>query len=256
MKVTILGCGAATGVPAVSHDWGSCDPANPKNRRTRASIYIETEGQKILVDTSPDLRAQMLSNGLKALDGVLYTHDHADHVHGIDDLREVNRITEKPLNVYGEPHVLAVIKQRFDYVFAPVDGDKYLSYKPMLVDHNISGIFNVGPVAIQPFTQSHGYTNTTGYRIGNFAYSTDVVEFPDESLKYLENLDLWIVSCLLYKPHQTHAHYDKVLEWVERFKPKRTILTHMGARMDYATLRQTLPPNIEPAYDGMVLEVR
>ena len=255
MRVTVLGCGSAPGVPQVSRGWGFCDPSNPRNRRRRSSILVEQDETAILVDTSPDLKDQLIDNNINRLDAVLYTHDHADHVHGIDELREINRAMGRHLDVYGKADHMAVIQRRFDYVFAPVDGMKYTLYKPTLVPHLIDGPFAIGPVSVVPFDQDHGYTKTTGFRFGNFAYSTDVVDFPEASWRYLEGLELWIVSCLLDVPHETHAHYDKVLAWVERLKPKHTVLTHMGPRMDYDTLRAKLPAHIEPAFDGMVLDL-
>jgi phosphoribosyl 1,2-cyclic phosphate phosphodiesterase len=255
VKVTILGCGSAPGVPQVSRGWGACDPSNPRNRRRRSSILVERGETSVLVDTTPDLREQMIDNNIKRLDAVLYTHDHADHVHGIDELREINRAMGCHLDVHAKAVHMEVIRRRFDYVFQEVDDTKYTLYKPTLVPRLIEGPFTVGALDIVPFEQDHGYSMTTGFRFGNFAYSTDVVDFPEASWPYLEGLDLWIVSCLMDHPHQTHAHYDKVLGWVERLKPKRTVLTHMGLRMDYDTLRAKLPPHIEPAYDGMVIEL-
>jgi phosphoribosyl 1,2-cyclic phosphate phosphodiesterase len=253
MKVTILGCGAAGGVPMISVGWGRCDPANPKNRRRRPSILVETEGQAILIDTGPDLREQLLSVNINMLDAVLYTHAHADHVHGIDDLREVNRAMRRSLDVYGSAATLAEISERFGYVFTPLDIETMPIFKPWLVPHAVEGAFKVGPVDVLAIDQDHGYCRSTGFRIGNMAYSTDAWDFPEASLAALEGLDLWIIGCLLDTPHETHAHVDKVLGWVERLKPKRTLLTHMSPRLDYAALRESLPAGVEPAYDGLTI---
>ena len=253
MKVTILGCGAAGGVPAIGSGWGRCDPANPKNRRRRPSILIEEAGKTILVDTSPDLREQLLSADISHLDAVLFTHAHADHLHGIDDLREVNRAMKAPIPVYGTEATLAEINVRFDYVFRPLDMVKDSIYKPWLIPQPVAGSFRAAGIEALAFDQDHGYSRTTGYRIGDMAYSTDVMDLPESSMAQLEGLDLWIVGCLLDIPHVTHAHVGKALDWRERLKPKHLVITHMSGRLDYETLRRDLPEGVEPGYDGMVL---
>lgn len=256
MKVTLLGCGAAGGVPMISVGWGRCDPNNPKNRRRRPSVLIEEAGKQILIDTSPDLREQLLSAELNHLDAVLFTHTHADHLHGIDDLREVNRAMKTSIPVYGSAESLADIEHRFDYVFKPLDLSKDTIYKPWLIPNKVEdGPFTAAGVEMRAFEQNHGYSRTTGYRIGNFAYSTDVMELPEASLAQLEGLDLWIVGCLLDIPHTTHAHIGQALEWRERLKPKHMVITHMSPRLDYQTLVDTLPQGVEPGYDGMVLSL-
>jgi phosphoribosyl 1,2-cyclic phosphate phosphodiesterase len=260
MKVTILGCGAAGGVPMVSIGWGRCDPSNPRNRRRRQSILVEDGpeqgGTAILVDTSPDLRDQLLDAKVRHLDAVLYTHAHADHLHGIDDLREVNRAMSGPIDCYANTETLKVLTDRFGYVFQGVDLAKSrFVFRPWLVAHEIAGPFKVGSIPIEPFDQDHGFgQRTTGFRFGSVAYSTDVHDLPERSLARLEGLDLWVVGCLIDKPHETHAHVDKVLAWAERLKPKLTVLVHMSARLDYAALAESLPAGILPAYDGMMLE--
>ena len=255
MKITILGCGAAGGVPAIGSGWGRCDPANPKNRRRRPSILIEEAGKTILVDTSPDFREQILSVDINHLDAVLFTHSHADHLHGIDDLREVNRAMKAPIPVYATETTLAEINHRFDYVFTPLDLTKDSIYKPWLIPHSIVGHFEAAGIEVIAFDQDHGFSRTTGYRFGNFAYSTDVMDILESSMAKLEGLDLWIVGCLLDIPHVTHAHVGKALEWRERLKPKHLVITHMSGRLDYETLRRDLPDGVEPAYDGMVLSI-
>jgi phosphoribosyl 1,2-cyclic phosphate phosphodiesterase len=255
MKITILGCGGAQGVPTVCTGWGNCDPANPKNRRRRPSILVEAKGQTILVDTSPDLRSQLLDAEVCRLDAVLYTHAHADHVHGIDDLREINRAMQAPIPAFGSPATLREIAGRFAYVFASHDFATQQTFKPCLVATPVEGPFTVGPLDIVPFDQDHGYCRSTGYRFGAAAYSTDVLELPETSLKLLENLDLWIVGCLVDVPHPTHAHIDKALAWVERLRPKLTVITHMSRRLDYTALSASLPTGVIAAYDGLVLEV-
>jgi phosphoribosyl 1,2-cyclic phosphate phosphodiesterase len=237
----------------ISAGWGRCDPANPKNRRRRPSILVETGDATLLVDSGPDLREQLLSAGVRHIDAVLYTHGHADHLHGIDDLREVNRAMRAPINVYGTIETLNDIRARFGYVFDPLDIETMPIFKPWLIPHDVSGPFQAGSVAVVPFDQDHGYCRSTGFRIGAMAYSTDVFELPEDSFAALAGLDLWIVGCLMDEPHPTHAHVDKVLAWVERIKPKRTLITHMSPRLDYATLAARLPEGVEPAFDGQVI---
>jgi phosphoribosyl 1,2-cyclic phosphate phosphodiesterase len=255
VKVTILGSGAAGGVPMISSGWGRCDPANPKNRRRRASILVEEGGKTVLVDTSPDLREQLLSADIRHLDAILFTHAHADHLHGIDDLREINRAMHAPIPVYAAATTLAEINERFDYVFTPLDPEKSTIYKPWLIPHTIDGAFEVAGLGAVSFDQDHGFSRTTGYRIGAMAYSTDVLNLPEESMAQLEGLDLWIVGCLVDFPHPTHAHIGKALEWRERLKPKHMVITHMSPRLDYETLKRELPEGVEPGYDGLELTI-
>jgi len=255
MKITILGSGAAGGVPMISAGWGNCDPSEPKNRRMRPSILLQDGDFTVLVDTGPDLRQQLLTAEIRHLDAVLYTHGHADHTHGIDDLREVNRIMRAPIPAYGSEDCLNDIASRFSYVFDPLDLETMPVYKPWLIPKPVSGPFQLGNWLVEPIDQDHGYGRTLGFRIGKMAYCTDVWEFPEGSLESLKDLDLWIVGCLVDQPHPTHAHIGKVLAWAEIIKPKRTILTHMSPRLDYATLKSTLPPGFEPAYDGQLIDM-
>ena len=252
MKVTILGCGGSGGVPLIGDHWGACNPNNPKNRRLRVSILVEEAGTAILVDTSPDLRQQALTVGLKSLDAVLFTHAHADHLNGIDDLRPINRLIGRPLDVYGSPETIAEIRDRFGYVMAPINPG-FGFYKPCLVPHEVTGPFQIGSLAVTPFEQDHGFSKTTGYRIGGMAYSTDVLDLPESAFPALEGLKLWIVDCLRFKPHETHAHLDKTLAWIERVRPERAILTHMNHDVDYDELAARCPANVEPAFDGMTI---
>jgi phosphoribosyl 1,2-cyclic phosphate phosphodiesterase len=252
MKITILGCGASFGVPSITHEWGYCDPTNPKNRRLRSSIFIEDQNTKILVDTGPDLREQLLREKIKAIDGVIYTHSHADHTHGIDDLRALCKLMNKAIPIYGHEETLTDLQKRFPYVFQPLDLG--VIYRASLTPHIIENAFQIGGCAFETFRQDHGYSETMGFRTQNFAYSTDVVNLSEEALKTLEGLDLWIVGCLGLHPHPTHAHLDKVLAWVERLKPKQTILTHLSETMDYDSVSKKLPPHVSVAYDGMSIE--
>ncbi|HSV28334.1 MAG TPA: MBL fold metallo-hydrolase [Candidatus Omnitrophota bacterium] len=252
MKVTMLGTGAAGGVPSISRGWGNCDPNEPRNRRRRPSILVEDGDTAILVDSGADCREQLLDAGVRRLDAVLYTHDHADHLHGIDDLREVNRAMAAPLPIRGSAATLDAIRARFPYVLGAVEEGLSI-YKPMLLPHVIHGPFTVGSIDVVPFDQDHGYCRTTGFRFGPVAYSTDLVDLPEESFAALAGVDTWIVGCLTYNPHPTHAHLDKVLEWIDRVAPRRAILTHMTPGMDYAALKARLPAHVEPGYDGQVL---
>lgn len=253
MKLTILGCGGAGGVPSISGGWGKCDPNEPRNRRRRTSALVETDSANILIDTSPDLREQLLDAGVRRLDAVLYTHAHADHLHGIDDLREINRVMQAPIPVYGTAQVLETIGQRFGYVFKGLEVPYY--YKPVLQQVEINGNFGIGDVAVQPFEQDHGTCTSLGFRIGPVAYSTDVVGLDDAAFDALAGVRVWVVDAFVERPHDTHAHVAQALAWIERVKPERAVLTHMGAGLDYRSLRERLPPHVEPGYDGMVIEV-
>jgi phosphoribosyl 1,2-cyclic phosphate phosphodiesterase len=253
MKVTILGCGPSIGVPAVGGNWGVCDPDEPRNRRCRSSILVEHDGAILMVDTTPDCRAQLLAANVSRLDAVLYTHAHADHCHGIDDLRSVNMSMKADLPAYGSAETLASLDRRFGYVFEALRPDKGY-YKPKLMPHIIDGPFAVGSVSIVPFEQNHGFSRTLGFRFGSMAYSTDFVELDDAAFDALEGIDTWIVDCFRRSPHPTHTHLERTLAYIKRLKPSRAVLTHMGSDMDYATLCAELPAGVEPGYDGMVVE--
>ena len=255
MKVTVLGCGGSSGVPVIGNQWGECDPANPKNRRTRPSVLVEQGGVSVLVDTSPDLRQQLLAADVRRLDAVLWTHNHADHTHGLDDLREICRLTQRPLPVYGMARHLEDIAGRFPYAFAPLrDGDPI--YRPVLVPHAVDGPFHAAGLPVVPFVQDHGWMPTLGFRFGGFAYSTDVVRLDEAAFAALEGIEVWVVDCVrIEPPHAVHSHLAQTLEWVARVKPKRAYLTHMNQSMDYDTVTRLLPPGVMPAYDGLVIEL-
>jgi len=255
MKVTILGCGGSSGVPLIGNVWGDCDPNEPRNRRRRVSILVEEGDTRILVDASPDLREQFLDAGVDRLSAVILTHAHADHVHGIDDLRSINYLMQAPLPLHATPETLAEVGRRFGYALAP-PGNPPTFYRPVLTPTPIAGAsFAIGGIEVRCFEQDHGYGTTLGLRFGKVAYSTDVVRLPDEALAALEGVDTWIVDCLRPTPHPTHAHFDRVLEWVARVKPRRAVLTHMGHLMDYRRTAERCPPGMEPAFDGMVIAV-
>ncbi|HYE50434.1 MAG TPA: MBL fold metallo-hydrolase [Azospirillaceae bacterium] len=252
MKVTILGCGGSGGVPLIGNVWGACDPANPRNRRRRCSILIERGATTVLVDTGPDVREQLIDAGVQHLDAVLYTHEHADHTHGIDELRAMNWVMRRPIDCYADRMTLDILLKRFDYCFAPPE---MRFVRPELVAHPIDGPFELGSLSVVPFRQEHGRLPSLGFRFGRFAYSTDVVHLDETAFAVLEGVDTWIVDCTRETPHPVHAHLELTLSWIERLRPRRAILTHMNHTMDYDTLRAKLPPGVEPAYDGMVLEI-
>ena len=255
--MTIMGSGPSSGIPALSEGWGACDPENPRNRRLRPSILIENGATTVLVDTSPDLRQQLLNAGTRHLDAVLYTHGHADHLHGIDDLRGINKAMNASLRVFADAQTREHIQKHFEYTTTPLDPDADFYYKPVLDITEISPGegFSVGGMAIQAFDQDHGYSRTLGYRFGDFAYSTDLLGLPEESFQALEGVKTWIVGVFSWQPHQTHAHVDLALAWIERVKPARTVLTHLGPAIDYAELSAYVPAGVEAGYDGMVIEV-
>jgi phosphoribosyl 1,2-cyclic phosphate phosphodiesterase len=258
MRVTILGCGGSDGVPMLGGpdgrgDWGECDPANPRNRRTRASVHLAVGDVGLLIDTAPDLHAQLLANGIAHVTHVAYTHDHADHTHGINELRRLARLVRREMPVYAEAKTLGLMQQRFGYAFEQLPDSPY---PPILEPHPIEGPFQLGNVIVHPFEQDHGFEQTTlGFRIGDVAYSTDTIGFSANSFDILEGVRVWIVDCVGNDPHPTHANWDQALAWIERLKPERAILTHMGASLDYETTRRRCPPGVEPGYDGMVIDL-
>ncbi|MGA8379864.1 MAG: MBL fold metallo-hydrolase [Stellaceae bacterium] len=254
MRVTILGCGASTGVPAIGPDWGRCDPSDPRNRRRRASVLVEIGPAALLIDTSPDLREQLIDARVGRLDAVVMTHAHADHLHGIDDLRALNRLMGQEIPLWANSKTLAEIRRRFGYVFDP-PSEPGRFYKPCLVAHEISGPFAIDGIAIAPFAQDHGFSTTLGFRIGPMAYSTDVVELDDAAFAALAGVELWIVDCFRRAPHPTHSHLDKTLGWIARVGPRRAVLTHMEQSLDYRELCAELPAGVEPGQDGLVIEL-
>lgn len=257
LTVTVLGCGGAGGVPTVSRGWGACNPNNPRNRRSRASILVESSETSVLIDTSPDLRAQCLDNEFNALDGVLMTHDHADHTNGLDDLREINRAMGAPLDIWADIETMRGLETRFGYAFEGI-AEGHPIFRPWLVPNLIDPPtpFWVGDLKVTPFVQDHGVMETLGFRIGNFAYSTDLKTLPEAAKSALEGLDLWIVGALTNNPkHVTHVSLDGALDWINELQPKQAIITHMGPGLDYDAVLKTCPDGVMPAYDGMVLKV-
>lgn len=254
MIVTVLGCGGSGGVPLIGNDWGLCNPANPKNRRLRASVLVEEGDTTLLIDASPDLRQQLLTGNVQKLTAVLFTHGHADHTHGIDDLRSMNWRMKAPIDIYADPATLQELVTRFDYIFkTPPEAQRY--YKPSLIPHEINGPLEFGSLKVTPFEQDHAYSKTLGFRINDFAYTTDAKTLPEDSFKALEGAKVWIVDCVGRDPHPTHSHLQQTLSWIERVNPKKAYLTHMGVKLDYDSLRLELPKNVAPAYDGLKIEL-
>jgi phosphoribosyl 1,2-cyclic phosphate phosphodiesterase len=250
MKITVLGCGSSGGVPLIGNVWGGCDPTNPRNRRTRVSVLVEQGDTTVLVDTSPDMRQQLLAHNVQNLSAVLYTHSHADHCHGIDDLRSINWLTKKPVEIYADATTMRDLRERFAYVFVPTE--KF--YKPAVNTHLIEGAFNVGGINVVPFKQNHGPTNSLGFRFGDFAYSTDVKVLDEGAFDILRGIKVWVVDCVRETPHPTHSHLEQTLDWIARVKPERAYLTHMSHELDYDVALSKLPTGVWPAHDGLVIE--
>jgi phosphoribosyl 1,2-cyclic phosphate phosphodiesterase len=262
LAVTILGCGFSGGVPRPGLGWGACDPNNPKNRRRRCSILVDrtaADGRRtrVLVDTSPDLREQLLDAGVDQLDGVLFTHEHADHIHGIDDLRGLFIHNRHRVECYVDDPTWQVLGNRFGYCFKTPPGS---NYPPFLNRHRIAAGEAVtiggagGDVTAMPLLQNHGDIASLGFRFGAMAYSSDLVDLPESSLTTLHGIDLWIVDALWYRPHPSHFHLDLTLAWIDRIKPRRAVLTNMHSDLDFEELRTKLPPHVEPGFDGMQVE--
>lgn len=250
MRAIILGCGTSAGVPRIDGDWGACDPAEPKNRRSRCSIVIEQGDTRLLVDTSPDLRNQFLANDIKWVSAVAWTHDHADQTHGLDDLRILAYTSRQRVPGYADAFTHERLKRKFGYCFEKA-GD---GYPPIIEPRLIDGPFSVGAIDVVPIMQRHGNIDSLGFRFGDIAYSNDVVGMDDDAFAALEGVKLWIVDAMRYTPHPTHSHVEQTLEWIARVKPQRAVLTNMHIDLDYSRLKGELPPGVEPAYDGMVLE--
>ena len=258
LRITILGCGSSGGVPRLGGHWGDCDPDNPRNRRRRCSILVERDGPdgttSVLIDTGPDMRDQLLDTGTGRLDGVVYTHAHADHVHGIDDLRMIVFNMRARVPVYADGDTQNALLNRFGYAFVQPEGSPY---PPILDLRSIPGPFTVtgpgGAIPFRPFTVGHGSIDALGFRIGDIAYLPDVAKIYDDAWEELRDLDCWILDTLRYTPHPTHSHLQQSLDWIECAAPRRAVLTNMHIDLDYATLEAETPDHITPAYDGMVI---
>ncbi len=249
MKVRILGCGTSSGVPRIGGDWGACDPNEPRNRRTRVSIVVEAGGVRILVDTSPDLRQQLLNAEIAMVDAVVWTHDHADHCHGIDDLRQLYHLSGGPVLGYARPETLTQLATRFGYAFHGRDG-----YPPTVTAKVLEDRLRIGPITISCVDQPHGNITSAGLRFdadgATIGYATDFHAMTDAMLALYAGLDLWIVDALRRRPHPTHPSLPQVLEWRDVLQPARTVLTHLDQSMDYRTLNDELPTAVEAAFDG------
>lgn len=254
LKLTMLGSGTSSGVPRIGNDWGACDPHEPKNRRTRVSILVESATTRILVDTSPDMRAQLLSADVVHIDAIMWTHDHADHSHGLDDVRQLYHHRGTPVPGYARAQTLTLLKQRFAYAFEGRHG-----YHPTIAAEVLPDRLRIGDIDIDCVDQPHGEIYSTGFRFSHggksIGYATDFHALTPEMLALYDGLDLWVVDALREKPHPTHAHLALTLEGIEAARPGRAILTHMDQSMDYATLCRTLPEGIEPGYDGLVVDL-
>jgi phosphoribosyl 1,2-cyclic phosphate phosphodiesterase len=264
LRFTILGCGSSPGVPRITGDWGACDQLNPKNRRLRASMLVERikpAGEKtiIVIDTGPDFRQQMINAGVKRVDAIVYTHAHADHIHGIDDLRGFWLETKKLIDIHADETTSARLREGFFYCFETPRG----SYYPPIVRENRilhQEIFTIsgpgGEIRFEPLPQQHGSIVSLGFRIENIAYCSDVSDFPETTAARLTGLDVLVIDALQHEPHPTHISLRQSLVWIARFAPKRAILTHMHTPLDYGTVLATTPDNVEPGFDGLVFEAR
>lgn len=259
LKVIILGCGNSAGTPAICNFWGNCDPSEPKNRRSRPSIAVQSVDTTLIIDTGPDIRDQINRENITQIDGILYTHAHGDHVCGIDDLRVVRLRSKKYVNVYGSREALADIERQFSYLFT----EQVSIYPKVLEPHIIEpGQFGqsitVGDIEFTPFEQDHGTCKSLGYRFGDLAYSTDVVNFDQAALDALSGIKTWIIDGAGYKMEKNLVHLTlkQVFAFNEIIQAEKVYLTHLSPLMDYRTMCKELPDGYEPAYDGLVLEAR
>jgi len=251
MRLLMLGSGTSSGVPRIGGNWGRCDPANPRNRRRRVSVLVEAGEARVLVDTSPDLREQLLDAGVSWLSAVFYSHDHADHSHGIDDLRGVFHAQRARVDCYMDEATMATLTRRFDYVF-----DGHGDYPPCARACPMAADHRFGDLVVRPFRQLHGSIESKGFRFEHegraIAYSTDISGLPDESWPFVEGLDLWVVDALRREPHPTHSHLARTLEWIARARPRLAWLTHMDQSMDHDALMAELPAGVSPGWDGRI----
>lgn len=258
LSFTILGCGSSGGVPRLGGHWGECDPANPRNHRRRCSMLVTREdaggATRVLIDTSPDMRAQLLDAGVGLLDAVVYTHSHADHVHGLDDLRQIVFNLRRRLPVWADGDTQDALLSRFGYAFVQPEDSPY---PPILDMHTIRGPFTVegagGAIELRPFRVHHGSIDALGFRIGPLAYLPDVAEMTDEAWEAVAGLDCWVLDALRRTPHPTHVHLARALEWIERAAPRRAVLTNMHIDLDYETVAAETPEHVVPAHDGMTI---
>lgn len=256
MRIHILGCGDSGGIPRINGDWGDCDSTNPKNIRTRSSIAIAHGDENWLIDTSPDLRMQMLREKMTHIDGVFFTHAHADHILGLDELRVLYFTYKKQIPIYADRTTLASLQQIFGYMIReeqPIETPPI--YPKFLIPHEVKESFEWHSMRVIPFVQNHGYSESLGYRFPQWAYSTDALHLDENAFEALAGIRLWLVDCIAYTPKPSHSHLEQTLSWIERVKPERAILIHMSKFLDYDTLKRQLPNYVEPAYDGMTIDI-
>ena len=259
-RAVVLGCGGSSGVPAIGGadgrgDWGLCDPAEPRNRRSRTALVVElTPGRRLLVDTGPELRTQLVDCAIPGVDAILFTHAHADHVSGIDDVRSLNRLAGRPLEAYAFAETLDELRGRFSYAFGPWTPPMF--YRPVLVPRTVSPGDRLALLGadVTIFSQIHSRIRTLGFRSGWFAYSTDVSDLDAAAFAALAGVDTWVIDCFQREKHGGHAHLAQVLDWVGLLRPRRTVLTHMGPDLDWAWMQRHLPDGVEAGHDGMVIE--
>lgn len=262
LRLTITGCGSSPGVPRINGDWGACDPQNPRNRRLRAAAIIERISDQgtttVAIDTGPDFRTQMVRAGVSRLDGVIYTHAHADHIHGIDDLRGYFLAQRERIGIHADETTMQRLRDAFGYCFETPAGSAYPPIvEPHIIGHDepltITG--EGGPLSFQPLPQQHGDIISLGFRVGPVAYCPDVSGFPDNTAARLSRLELLVIDALQYRPHPSHFSLGQALEWIGRLAPKKALLTHMHIPLDYETVRRETPDHVEPAYDGQIFEI-
>lgn len=263
LRATILGSGSSAGVPRIGGDWGVCDPANPKNRRRRCSLLVERfapggeRPTRIVIDTAPDFREQMLDTGVDAIDAVVFSHDHADQTHGIDDVRVLAMLMRRRVPAYMDAATAETLTEKFRYIF---EGKgvypSVLALQPFIAAFEPFGIDGPGGrVTLLPLDQEHGAIRSLGFRIGPLAYCNDVSDLPEASLEALEGVEVFIVDALRDRPHPSHAHVGLALDWIRRIRPRQAVLTNLHIDLDYAELAARLPDGVEPAYDGLALDV-
>ncbi|WP_010297470.1 MBL fold metallo-hydrolase [Candidatus Odyssella thessalonicensis] len=253
MKVTILGCGSSGGVPLITGEWGKCDPDNPKNRRTRASVHVAVEDIDIVIDTGPDFRQQLLAHPISKLDAVLYTHSHADHIFGLDDLRPILFKQGRATPIFADHATLRVLERTFGYALKPAASGPYQAF---IEAHPFEAKpFTIKNVEIVPIKMDHTVMTSWGFRIHNFAYCTDFKRIEGQELEKLTNLDLLVIDCLMFEEHKTHLNFDEALSIIKSVQPKQAILTHMNHFMDYNAVLERCPEGVKPAYDGLMLEI-
>lgn len=263
-RFTVLGCGSSPGVPRITGDWGACDPTNPRNRRRRASLLVEQiapDGGRttVVIDTGPDFREQMISAGVQRIDAVLYTHAHADHLHGLDDLRGYFVVQHGRIPIHADAFTMERIRGGFGYCLETPPGSGYPPIvRPEIIETPDSPVRVEGAggaITFTPLLQQHGDIHSLGFRIGDVAYCSDVSNYPDQTVPKLQGLDILMIDALQYRRHPSHFSLEEALEWIDRLKPRHAVLTHMHIPLDYETVMGETPPHVEPAYDGLALTV-